>query len=206
MPSTLEHPQATNGSAKIQDSATRDQEVRDQLSNAKAEIDAVSAAFAVIEFEPDGTIVTANDNFLHTLGYTLDDIQGNHHRLFVTTEYANSAEYGEFWAKLGRGESQEGEFLRIGKGGKEVPAPSIGKAIAAKRLFEGIGVIVAVQPRDSRLVVTHEEIKGFMAPMAEMSFMVIPATLLKVLKPGDKVRFTVDADKRAIVEVVKIER
>ena len=97
-----------------------------------------------------------------------------------------------------------GELI-VGKGGKKEPAPSIGEAVAATRLFEGIGVIVAVQPRDSRLVLTHDEIKGFMAAM-EMSFMVTPATLLKALNPGDKVRFTVDAGKRAIVEVVKIER
>ncbi|MCZ6718932.1 MAG: copper-binding protein, partial [Gammaproteobacteria bacterium] len=65
----------------------------------------------------------------------------------------------------------------------------------------GIGVIVAVEPRKSRLILTHKEIKGFMAPMVEMSFMVTPATLLQGLKPGDNVRFTIDAGRRVIVNV-----
>jgi len=115
MTATLESPEAKNGAAKKQDSV-----VNDQLSNAMAEINAVSEAFAVIEFEPDGTIVTANDNFLDTLGYSLDEIQGSHHRMFVESQYANSQEYRDFWEKLGRGESQDGEFLRVGKGGKEI--------------------------------------------------------------------------------------
>ncbi len=96
-----------------------------------------------------------------------------------------------------------GELI-VGKGGKREPALPAGKLIAAKRLFEGVGVIVAVQPRESRLVLTHEEITGFMAPMAEMSFMVTPATLLQGLEPGDDVRFTIDADKRVIVEVAPL--
>ncbi len=96
-----------------------------------------------------------------------------------------------------------GELI-VGKGGRKEPVPPAGKVVAAKRLFEGVGVIVAVQPRKSRLVLTHEEIKGFMAPMVEMSFMVTPATLLQGLKPGNNVRFTIDADKRVIVDVAPL--
>ena len=96
-----------------------------------------------------------------------------------------------------------GELI-VGKGGKKEPALPAGKLVAAKRLFEGVGVIVAVQPRESRLVLTHEEIKGFMAPMVEMSYMVTPATLLQGLKPGNSVRFTIDADKRVIVDVAPL--
>lgn len=84
------------------------------------QIAAISAAQAVIEFELDGTIVTANENFCNAVGYSLDEIQGRHHRMFVDAEYAQSPEYREFWAKLGRGESQAGEFQRFGKGGKEI--------------------------------------------------------------------------------------
>ncbi len=91
--------------------------------------------------------------------------------------------------------------LVVGKGGEphthEAPAP------AAKRLFEGIGVVIAVLPRKSRVVVDHEEIEDFMAAM-EMSYMVSPATLLQGVAPGDKVRFTIDADKRAIVGIVSV--
>jgi Cu/Ag efflux protein CusF/uncharacterized cupredoxin-like copper-binding protein len=96
-----------------------------------------------------------------------------------------------------------GELI-VGKGGKpparEAPPPG------TARLFEGIGVVVAVEQRKNRLVLTHGEIKGFMAAMVEMSFMVTPATLLKGIEPGDKVRFTIDADKRAIVDVVPLGR
>ncbi|MEM8947644.1 MAG: PAS domain-containing protein, partial [Planctomycetota bacterium] len=75
---------------------------------------------AVIEFEPDGTILHANENFLATLGYTLNEIQGKHHRLFVDPAYANSPRYAQFWEKLRNGEFQSAEFQRYGKGGKEV--------------------------------------------------------------------------------------
>jgi methyl-accepting chemotaxis protein len=91
-----------------------------QLIDAQAQLGAIHAAFAVIEFQPDGTIITANENFLNTVGYTLAEIQGQHHQKFVDPEYARSPEYRNFWAKLGRGESQMGEFHRFGKGGKEV--------------------------------------------------------------------------------------
>ena len=94
--------------------------------------------------------------------------------------------------------------LSDGKSGK-APAPETPPPEPV-RLFEGIGVVVAVDPRKNRLVLTHGEIKGFMAAMVEMSFMVTPATLLKGIEPGDKVRFTIDADKRAIVDVVPLDR
>ncbi len=95
--------------------------------------------------------------------------------------------------------------LIVGKGGKKEPAPSTIAAAAAQRLFESVGVIVAVEPRKSRIILTHEEIKGFMAPMVEMSFSVTPATLLRGLKPGESVRFTIDADKRVIVDVTTLD-
>ena len=81
---------------------------------------AVDRVQAVIEFNLDGTIVTANENFLKTLGYSLSEIQGKHHSMFVEPQLRDSAAYREFWAKLGRGEYEAGEFKRIGKGGKEV--------------------------------------------------------------------------------------
>jgi methyl-accepting chemotaxis protein len=81
---------------------------------------AISKSQAVIEFEMDGTIISANDNFLKTLGYSLDEIKGRHHSLFVEDSEKNSAEYREFWARLNRGENLPGEYRRIGKGGKQV--------------------------------------------------------------------------------------
>ncbi len=83
-------------------------------------IDALSKAMAVIEFEMDGTIITANDNFLSTVGYTIDEIKGKHHSMFIEASFKQSSEYSEFWAALNRGEYQNDEYKRIGKGGKEV--------------------------------------------------------------------------------------
>ena len=81
---------------------------------------AINRAQAVIEFKLDGTIVTANQNFCDALGYSLAEIEGKHHSLFIPQADRDSAAYREFWAKLNRGEYQAGEFKRIGKGGKEV--------------------------------------------------------------------------------------
>jgi methyl-accepting chemotaxis protein len=93
-----------------------------KLKNADYEghLAAISKSLATIEFKLDGTIVFANENFLSVLGYTLPEIQGRHHSLFVDPAYATSNEYKEFWAKLNRGEFQAAEFKRVGKGGKEV--------------------------------------------------------------------------------------
>ena len=84
------------------------------------QIAAISRAQAVIAFEMDGTIVTANENFLRAMGYTLAEIQGKHHSMFVEPAERDSAAYREFWARLNRGENQSAEYKRIGKGGKEV--------------------------------------------------------------------------------------
>jgi methyl-accepting chemotaxis protein len=81
---------------------------RQKLINAdyQGQIAAISKAQAVIEFNMDGTVVTANDNFLKALGYTLDEIKGKHHSLFVEESYRQSADYTEFWSKLRHGESR----------------------------------------------------------------------------------------------------
>ena len=98
-------------------------EVTDELNrNAdyKGQIDSVSKSQAMIEFALDGTIISANQNFLDTLGYSLDEIKGRHHRMFVSENERNTPEYTEFWGKLNRGEYQSSEYKRIGKGGKTV--------------------------------------------------------------------------------------
>jgi len=91
-----------------------------QNANFTGQIAAIGKSQAVIEFQMDGTIASANDNFLNTVGYRLDEIQGKHHSIFAEPGYASSPEYKEFWAKLNRGEYAAGEYKRIGKGGKEV--------------------------------------------------------------------------------------
>ena len=83
-------------------------------------IDAISRAQAVIEFSPNGDILTANENFLSTLGYKLADIQGKHHSMFCEPAYSRSDEYRDFWAKLRNGQFIADEFKRIGNGGRQV--------------------------------------------------------------------------------------
>ena len=88
--------------------------------DALAQAIAISRSQAVIEFNMNGTIVTANQNFLDTMGYRLDEIAGKHHRMFVAPEQRDNPDYHAFWAKLNRGEYQSAEYKRVGKGGREV--------------------------------------------------------------------------------------
>ena len=83
-------------------------------------LDALNKSQAVIEFNMDGTIITANQNFLDALGYSLEEIKGKHHRMFVTEVERDSAAYREFWETLNRGTFQAAEYKRVGKGGKTV--------------------------------------------------------------------------------------
>lgn len=97
----------------ITEEKTRSAEVQGQL-------DAIDKTQAVISFALDGTILDANENFLVASGYTLEEIRGRHHRMFVDPEYADSEEYATLWANLRRGEFTRGEFKRVGKGGREI--------------------------------------------------------------------------------------
>ncbi len=84
------------------------------------QLDAISKAQAVIEFELDGTILTANENFCSTIGYSLDEIVGKHHSMFVDPEQRASVEYQSFWKNLGNGQLSAGQYQRMGKGGTEL--------------------------------------------------------------------------------------
>lgn len=86
----------------------------------KQKLDAISRSMAVIEFDLSGTIQHANENFLSALGYSLDEIVGKHHRMFVRPEDAISREYSEFWNMLRSGKFFSGEYLRITKSGKQI--------------------------------------------------------------------------------------
>ena len=86
----------------------------------EGQIAAINKAQAVIEFSLDGTILNANANFLAAVGYSLDEIRGRHHSLFVASDFAGSEEYRGFWAKLRNGEYAEGQYRRVAKGGREI--------------------------------------------------------------------------------------
>ena len=93
---------------------------RELFADYAGQVAAIRKSLAVIEFSMDGIVLDANDNFLKSLGYRLEEIQGQHHSMFVEPEYKQSSEYREFWAALRRGEYQAAEYKRIGKGGREV--------------------------------------------------------------------------------------
>ena len=84
------------------------------------QISAIRKSQAVIAFTLDGIILEANDNFLGAVGYTLDEIKGKHHSMFVDADYRTSREYADFWDSLRRGEFQAAQYKRIAKGGREI--------------------------------------------------------------------------------------
>lgn len=91
-----------------------------QESEANARLEAIDRAMAVIEFNLDGSIITANKNFLTRMGYTLAELKGKHHRLFCTAELVNSSAYQDFWRRLNQGEFFQGQFERVDKRGQTV--------------------------------------------------------------------------------------
>ncbi|MGZ3298237.1 MAG: methyl-accepting chemotaxis protein, partial [Asticcacaulis sp.] len=102
-------------------------------------IAAIGRAQAVIEFTPAGDIITANDNFLNSLGYGLDEIKGKHHSLFCERDYVQSPEYKHFWADLAAGNIRAGEFRRTGKGGRDVYIQA-----SYNPIFDDTGTVVKI--------------------------------------------------------------
>ena len=89
-------------------------------SNNDLVVAALNKSLAVIEFEPSGNIITANANFLNAMGYRLEEIQGQHHAIFVDDQETQSPEYQQFWQRLRTGEFMSDEFKRFAKNGKEI--------------------------------------------------------------------------------------
>lgn len=88
--------------------------------DSKAQIDAIHRVMAVIEFDVEGTILTANQNFLNTVGYRLDEIKGKHHQIFAVPGFAQTQEYKTFWEDLKAGKALSGTYHRVGKQGEDI--------------------------------------------------------------------------------------
>ncbi|MES2604704.1 MAG: methyl-accepting chemotaxis protein [Pseudomonadota bacterium] len=86
----------------------------------QGQIEGINASQAVIQFKADGTILDANAIFLRALGYTLEEIRGEHHRIFIRPEFRTTPQYAQFWEALARGEAQSGEYRHIGKDGSHL--------------------------------------------------------------------------------------
>ena len=86
-----------------------------ELDLLRGQMQAINRSQAVAEFELDGTLISANDNFLGLMGYSLEEVRGKHHSMFVDSNYAVGAKYRGFWAKLSRGEYDSGRYKRIGR-------------------------------------------------------------------------------------------
>src|SRR5450432_1789365 len=105
---------------KVVKFATDVTEQKLRTADLAGQIAAIGKSQAVIEFNMDGSIITANENFLNALGYSLGEIKGKRHSMFLDASERDGAAYREFWANLNAGQYQAGEFKRIGKGGREI--------------------------------------------------------------------------------------
>lgn len=105
---------------RVMKTATDITKQRVAANDISGQMNAIHRVQAVIEFNPDGTIITANDNFLSALGYTLEEVQGCHHSMFVRKKERNTEEYTQFWEMLNAGQYIDSEFLRIAKTGEEI--------------------------------------------------------------------------------------
>lgn len=152
---------------------------RDQLIDLQGQIAAINKSQAVIQFSMDGTVLDANDNFLNALGYRLEEIKGQHHSMFVDEQYRRSPEYREFWERLNRGEYQAAEYMRIGKGGREVWIQASYNPIlnADGKPFKVVKYATDITPRklalqamiDDAAMLTKAAVEGKLATRADLS-------------------------------------
>src|ERR1044071_4577903 len=91
-----------------------------EARDAIAQLAALRKSHAVIEFKTDGTIITANENFLNAMGYSLEEVVGRHHSMFVDPAERSADSYREFWNKLAAGQVRAAEFKRFAKGAREI--------------------------------------------------------------------------------------
>jgi methyl-accepting chemotaxis protein len=126
-------------------------------------LDALSRSQAVIEFKPSGEILTANENFCNALGYSLSEIVGRHHSLFCDPAYTRTEEYASFWRRLADGEFIANEFVRIGKGGREIWIQAAYNPIAdaSGKIFKVVKFATDVTERMSAIAALGAGMKAF---------------------------------------------
>ncbi len=151
-------------------------------ANFSGQIAAIGKSQAVIHFNLDGTIIDANENFLAVTGYSLNEIKGKHHSMFVEPAYAGSEEYKQFWEKLRRGEFESREYKRVGKHGKEIWIQASynpifdmnGKPFKVVKFATDITALMATRLQVSNLVdQTYTSIQSVAAASEEMSASIV---------------------------------
>jgi PAS domain S-box-containing protein len=139
------------------------------------QVTAIRRAQAVIEFNLDGTIIDANENFLSAMGYSIEEIRGQHHRMFVEPSYAQSTEYQMFWSDLAAGHFKAAEYKRLGKGGKEVWIQASYNPIMDKRgkpfkvvkyATDVTESALARMEKDRVIKIVNDDLEGVAASMA----------------------------------------
>ena len=135
------------------------------LSNKAAALTrALDKSLAIIEFDPKGNILKANESFCKVIGYTPSEIIGRHHSMFVETDYAKTPEYEAFWLKLARGEFEQQEYRRIAKGGRQVWIQASYNPVLNRR-----GKVVRVVKVATDTTAAHQRNSAFEAKMAAIS-------------------------------------
>ncbi|TMV89677.1 PAS domain S-box protein [Thioclava sp. BHET1] len=157
--------------------------VKNMEAESRAKIDAIEKVQAVIEFDPQGTILEANALFCGVMGYTRDEIVGQKHRMFVEDDYAKSAEYTEFWEELRAGKTLARQYRRVGKGGRLIFIDASYNPImdASRRVVKVVKF--AVDMTTSQLAI--EQVGGALSKMAEGD---LSARIETNLGPMDDIR------------------
>ncbi|MDE1883262.1 MAG: methyl-accepting chemotaxis protein [Rhodospirillales bacterium] len=142
-------------------------------------LSAINRSQAMISFKPDGTILDANENFLSTTGYRLEEIKGQHHRMFIEPGFAASPEYAQFWNRLNAGEFFSADYRRIGKGGR-----SVWLQASYNPVFNADGQVVKIVKIGMDLSERMENIQQIGSALAELSRGNLQAHLGRELIPS----------------------
>lgn len=145
-----------------------------RLDKSEAAWAAICRSQAVIEFTLDGHVVWANDLFLRTMGYALDEVEGRHHRIFCTAEHAASPAYATFWRKLGAGEHDSGLYARIARDGRAVHLqatynPVLNEAGVPIRILKIASDVTDAQRRATALVDAMAELSGIVTAIGDIA-------------------------------------
>ncbi|MFC7704791.1 methyl-accepting chemotaxis protein [Plastorhodobacter daqingensis] len=140
--------------------------------NARAVLAGLKRSQAVISFRPDGTIIAANENFLSAVGYSLTEIQGRHHSMFVDPAWRDSAEYAAFWQRLGAGNHDAGQYLRLAKGGRKIwiEASYIPVLDARGKVVQVVKFATDITARTMRLADLEGQVAALNKSQAVISF------------------------------------